>query len=311
MLMEKTIKKILEGIDSVILDKSDQVELIFATWLMGGHVLLEDLPGTGKTVLAKAFAKICKTSFGRVQFTPDLLPGDILGTTIYDAETKKFYFRKGPIFSNFFLADEINRATPRTQSALLEAMGEGQITIENRTTDLPKNFMVIATQNPLESHGTFPLPEAQLDRFTVKISLGGLDLDGERRMLKSQEKCHPLDNLKPVISEENFLEIQKAVKSIVFSDDIVEYLLKIMQFTRKDHRILYGASSRATLAYKSLAQAIALIKGRDYVIPNDVYSIAVPVLNHRIILTEDSIFEGTTTEDVIKDILKQVKAPRL
>lgn len=309
--MKKTINKVLEGINSVILEKPEQVELIFATWLMGGHVLLEDLPGTGKTVLAKAFAKICKTSFGRVQFTPDLLPGDILGTTIYDAETKKFYFRKGPIFSNFFLADEINRATPRTQSALLEAMGERQITIENRTTDLPKNFMVVATQNPLESHGTFPLPEAQLDRFTVKISLGGLDLNGERKMLESQEECHPLDKLKPVISEDTFFEIQKAVKKVNFSDDIIEYLLNIMQLTRKDPRILFGASSRATLAYKALAQAIALIKGRDYVIPNDVYSIAVSVLNHRIILTEDAIFEGVTTEDVIKDILKHVKAPRL
>lgn len=309
--MGNNIQNLLKNIQSVILDKDDKIKQIFATWIMGGHVLLEDVPGTGKTVLSKCFAKSCDVKLGRVQFTPDLLPNDILGTTILDQESRKFSFRKGPIFSTFFLADEINRATPRTQSALLEAMAERQITIENMTTKLPETFFVMATQNPLESHGTFPLPEAQLDRFTIRISLGMMSPSSELNMVKSQLHHHPLSELKQVITENELIEIKEHVKNVKIDDEIIIYIIKLINLTRNHELVEHGASPRASIALSKLSQAYALLSGRDHVIPTDVYDLADAVLNHRIILTEDALFEGIQTRELIQNLLKQVPAPKI
>lgn len=305
------IKSLLQEVNKVILDKEEEIEMIFAAWLMGGHVLLEDLPGTGKTVLAKSFAKACQLDFGRVQFTPDLLPNDIIGTTIYDQETRKFYFRKGPLFSDFFLADEINRATPRTQAALLESMAEKQITIENKTTELSPTFFVLATQNPLEQHGTFPLPEAQLDRFTIKLSLGFLNQEREKEMIKAQLGSTPLSSLKPVLTQEELVQLHQLVSKVSVEESVLDYIIQIANATRNHPKLKHGISPRASLAYTKLAQSYALVKGRSHVIPADVFHLAVPVMSHRIILTEDALFDGGKTSDVIQDILKRVKAPKV
>ncbi|MBT4790242.1 MAG: MoxR family ATPase [Halobacteriovoraceae bacterium] len=278
---------------------------------MGGHILLEDVPGTGKTVLAKTFAKVCNTGFGRVQFTPDLLPNDIIGTTIYDQESKKFFFRKGPLFTNFFLADEINRATPRTQAALLEAMAEKQITIENTTSKLADNFFVMATQNPLESHGTFPLPEAQLDRFTIRVSLGFLDKEIEAKMVKKHLIQDPFTQAKQVITEKEFYQIKSIVDKVTIDEKIINYIVEISHQTRNHKFIKHGVSPRATIALTKLAQAFAIINNRNYVIPADIYTLAPYVLNHRLILTEDAIFEEHTSFDIIEEILKSIKPPKL
>lgn len=307
--VSRALEQIVQSISDVIIGKQEQIEMILAVWLMDGHVLLEDLPGTGKTVLAKCFSKVCQVDFGRVQFTPDLLPSDILGTTIYDQETKKFFFRKGPIFSDFFLADEINRATPRTQAALLEAMAERQITVENRTGKLSETFFVLATQNPLETHGTFPLPEAQLDRFTVKMSLGFLKHEEESEMIKAQLKAHPLEKLKPVISEKDLIKIKHLVQDVKIKDNVLDYLIQLANKTREHPNLKHGVSQRATLALTKLCQAYAMVQGRDYVIPGDVYRLIGPCFAHRLILTEDAIFEAKTAEEIVQSILKTIAAP--
>ena len=305
------IGQVLGEINKVILDKEEEIEMIFATWLMGGHVLLEDLPGTGKTVLAKCFSKVCQVDFGRVQFTPDLLPNDIIGTTIYDQESRKFYFRKGPLFSDFFLADEINRATPRTQAALLESMAEKQITIENKTTELSPTFFVMATQNPLEQHGTFPLPEAQLDRFTIKLSLGFLKPDLEKKMIQDQLKRTPLNDLVPVLDMNELIQLHKMTSLVKVDESILEYVVQIANATRNHPKLKHGISPRASLAYTKLAQAYALVKGRDHIIPADIYHLAIPIMKHRVILTEDALFDGESKDEIIQDILKRVKAPKI
>ena len=309
-LQKKQIDQVLDQVNSVILGKEEQVQMIFATWLSGGHVLLEDLPGTGKTVLSKCFAKVCNLSFGRVQFTPDLLPNDIIGTTIYEQESQKFYFRKGAIFSDFFLADEINRATPRTQAALLEAMGERQVTVENRTTKLSDSFFVMATQNPIEQHGTFPLPEAQLDRFTIKISLGGLSKDLEMKMIKNQLKQHPIDKLKAIINEDDLLGLKESVLNVKIDDALVEYILTIAKATREHPLLKHGLSARGSLIFSKLAKAYAFVKGRDFVVASDIYEISLPVMNHRVILTEDALFEGRDMTSILSEILKSIRAPK-
>ncbi len=309
--MRKKLELALEQINQVILDKEEEVKIIFSTWLMGGHVLLEDIPGTGKTVLAKAFAKVSGSKYGRVQFTPDLLPNDIIGITIYDQESKKFYFRKGPLFSTFFLADEINRATPRTQSALLEAMAENQITIENKTSKLSSNFFVMATQNPIESHGTFPLPEAQLDRFTVRLTLGFLKPNQEKEMIKMQLKSHPLKSMTCILNQDELTAIKEQVQLVKIDDEIINYIIEIAQKTRKHPNLSHGASPRSTIAFTKLTQAYAYISGRDYVLPADVYNLAIPLLNHRVLLSEDAQFDALTTTEVITEIIKSIKPPKI
>ncbi len=305
------IHTLLDQINDIVLEKKDKVKVIFATWLMGGHVLLEDIPGTGKTILAKCFASSCDLKLGRVQFTPDLLPSDILGNTIYESESKKFLFRKGAIFSHFFLADEINRATPRTQSALLEAMAEKQITVENKTTKLPEVFFVMATQNPIESHGTFPLPEAQLDRFTIRTNLGFLSLSGEAKMIQNHLQNQKVEQLKPILNEEELMAIKNEISKVSIDNSLIEYIVKIITATRSHSTIQHGASARASLALTQLSQAYAYLSGRGYVIPSDIYDLVIPVLNHRVILTEEAEFEDLNVEDVLKEILKKTPAPKI
>lgn len=307
---QNKIEELVSALGTVIIDKKEQIEMIFSVWLMGGHVLLEDLPGTGKTVLAKSFAKATGIDFGRVQFTPDLLPNDILGTTIYDQENKRFIFRKGAIFSTFFLGDELNRATPRTQSALLEAMAERQVTVENKTAPLHELFLVMATQNPIESHGTFPLPEAQLDRFTIKISLGFIDGKHEEKMIRAQLEEHPLKKLGQVMTPEIMIELKGLTKKVRLDDEVLAYLLSIIDLTRKHPDLKYGVSPRASLDLSKLSQAFALVSGRDYVIPGDIYKLAPYVLSHRLHLKEEALFEGKTCEKIISQILSQVPTLR-
>lgn len=303
------LKPLFDNINKVILGKEKQIQLIIAAWLSDGHVLLEDVPGTGKTLLAKTIAKSLDMNFGRVQFTTDLLPSDIIGTTILDEEKKKLFFRKGPIFSTFFLGDEINRATPRTQSALLECMAERQVTIENTTTMLDKLFFVIATQNPIEQHGTFPLPEAQLDRFSIRISLGYPGREAEIIMAKSRHLTNPFDLIGPVMGTEEILEIKKNIKDITIPDSVYGYTMDIIEATRKHSDCKLGASPRATLILLKMAQALAFMNGDDFVRPSYIYNLCIPVLAHRIGLNPESKYAGKTANDVIKDILQKIKAP--
>lgn len=303
------LKALFDNISKVILGKEKQTQLIIAAWLSDGHVLLEDVPGTGKTLLAKTIAKSVDMNFGRVQFTTDLLPSDIIGTTILDEEKKKLLFRKGPVFSTFFLADEINRATPRTQSALLECMAERQVTVENTTTKLDKLFFVIATQNPIEQHGTFPLPEAQLDRFSIRISLGYPGREAEIMMAKSRSIINPFDQIGPVIGSEEINKIKKIINEIKISDSIYAYTLDIIEATRKHPDCKLGASPRATLVLLKMAQALAYMSGDDFVRPALIYNLCIPVLAHRIALNPESKYAGKNANDVIKDILQKIKAP--
>ena len=303
------LKALFDNISKVILGKEKQTQLIVAAWLSDGHVLLEDVPGTGKTLLAKTIAKSVDMNFGRVQFTTDLLPSDIIGTTILDEEKKKLLFRKGPVFSTFFLGDEINRATPRTQSALLECMAERQVTVENTTTKLDKLFFVIATQNPIEQHGTFPLPEAQLDRFSIRISLGYPGRDAEIMMAKSRNTTNPFDHIGAVIGSEDIIKIKKIINEINISDSIYTYTMDIIEATRKHPDCKLGASPRATLVLLKMAQALAYMSGDDFVRPALIYNLSIPVLAHRIALTPESKYAGKNANDVIKDILQKIKAP--
>ena len=271
------------NISSVVLGKPEIVRLCVVTLLAGEHLLLEDVPGVGKTLLGKALARSLSGQFCRLQFTPDLLPSDIVGGSVFNAKTSEFIYHQGPIFANIVLADEINRTTPRTQSALLEAMSDSQVSVDGQTYPLPRPFMVIATQNPFEFHGTYPLPESQLDRFLMCTKIGYPDREDELQVLSSHQRGEPVDTLQPVLDCGQVIALQDAVRQVTMEDSIQEYLLDIAQATRRHEDLHVGVSTRGTLALFRASQALALAEGRDYVVPDDVKRLAVPVLAHRVI----------------------------
>lgn len=301
--------QIIDNLESVICGKREQLELLFIAILAGGHALLEDVPGVGKTTLAKALALTFQGEFRRIQFTPDVLPTDILGSSIYNPKTGEFDFKAGPIFSHVVLADEINRASPRTQSALLEAMSEGQVTTEGVTTVLPDPFLVIATQNPVEFHGTYPLPEAQLDRFLVRFTMGYPDQENELNMLLGQRAAHPLSKMKSVATFEDLKSMRNKVRLVTLKEDVAQYILALVHATRRESRLKLGASPRGSLALYRACQARALFEGRDFVTPDDVKFLAKPVLAHRLILETKTRYSGDTAESIIDELLDSIQVP--
>ncbi len=298
-----------ENLQSVIYGKSECIDVMIISLLAGGSVLIEDVPGVGKTTLAKALAKSVDAKFRRIQFTPDLLPADILGSSIYNPVSGDFRFDPGPIFCNILLADEINRASPRTQSALLEAMNENQATIEGERRPLPKPFMVIATENPIEFHGTYPLPEAQLDRFLVRLAIGYPTAQVEVDILNSHANSEPLDRIQPVLELEQLRLIQQEVANVHVDDSILTYIVEIIHATRHDNRLELGVSPRGTLMLTQAARARAYFQKRDFVIPDDVLWLVPYVLPHRVLLTSKTHHSGATAEQIIMEIVSHIKVP--
>ena len=297
------------NLGKVILGQPTAIRWLIASFAAGGHVLLEDMPGTGKTTLANALARSVNANFKRVQFTADLLPSDIIGVSTFDPRDQAFHFHQGPVFSNILLADEINRASPRTQSALLEAMAEGQVTAEGVRRVLPEPFFVVATQNPVESAGTYPLPEAQLDRFAIRFGLGYVTRDEEVAMLSAQGMAHPLLALEPVAQLPEIVELRHAVNEVRISDAVRRYIVDIVGATRRRGPIRLGASPRASIALQRLSQALALIDGEQFVTPDHVREIVVPALAHRITLDSHSQFSGVSPSDVVTETLREVALP--
>jgi MoxR-like ATPase len=301
--------KVSENIGKVIVGKKDKIDKIVVAFICSGHVLLEDVPGLGKTKLAKALSKTMNCSFKRIQFTPDLLPSDLTGIYFYNQKMGEFEFRKGPLLSQIVLADEINRATPRTQSALLECMEERQITVEGETIKLQRPFFVIATQNPVEQFGTFPLPEAQLDRFFMRLSMGYPEFAEERDILDRYMESDPLEELQSVIAMEDIEYVQSNYTKVHVSEEIKNYILEIVSATRKHKNIELGCSPRASLNLMKGSQALAAVRGRDYVIPEDVKELAVPILSHRLILRNDVSGLMNKPEDIIMELLNTINSP--
>jgi MoxR-like ATPase len=303
-------EKIRNNISKVIVGKEDVIDLVLVAIFCAGHVLLEDVPGVGKTVLAKCLAKSIDCNFKRIQFTPDLLPSDLTGINYYNQKQGEFVFRSGPVFANIVLADEINRATPRTQSSLLECMEEGQVTIDGETKRLSKPFLVIATQNPVETQGTFPLPEAQLDRFYLKLKLGYPSIEEGRQILDRFQKGSPMQSVEIVAKAEEIVDAQQSLLAVRVNELLKDYIVGIVEETRRNDKISLGVSPRGSLALMKASQALAVIKGRDFVIPDDVKYMAIPVLSHRIILKGHSVsFGSKSVETVLSEILNKVPAP--
>ena len=308
--VSKQSKQIISEVERAIVGKRDLLEMVMAAALAGGHVLLEDYPGLGKTLIARSFATVLGLDFKRIQFTPDLLPGDITGGYVYNRTGNEFELRKGPVFANIILADEINRASPKTQSALLEAMQEGQVTLEGESMRLPEPFLVLATQNPIEYEGTFPLPEAQLDRFMMKLTVGYPDVEDEQEILhRRHERRQDEVTLSKVTDAQQLLDMRAAVESVHVDTDLEGYIASVVHATRTDRRVAVGSSPRGSLAFLKMARAHAALDGREYIIPDDVKRFAEPVLSHRIILQPEYWMSHQVTGEVIRDVLGKVPVP--
>ena len=301
--------QIVENISRVIVGRQRAIELLLVTLMAEGHVLLEDVPGVAKTLLAKSLAKSIGGTFNRVQFTPDLMPTDITGFNVYDQRSACFSFRPGPVITHILLADEINRTIPRTQSSLLECMEERQVTIDGKTHPLPSPFFVMATQNPIELEGTFPLPEAQLDRFLLKTRLGYPDKGEEIQILERFQQTDPLQELMPVATPEEVSRLQQDRRHIIVSDPVREYIADIVRATRDHHAIQFGASPRGSLGLMRAGQALAALRGREYVLPDDIKSLAAPVLAHRLILKEEDRLRGGNAEHILESIIERMPVP--
>lgn len=304
-------KRIIGNVENVIVGKRKQLILSLVSWLSGGHILLEDVPGVAKTMLARALARSVGCDFKRIQCTPDLLPTDITGASVFNPKDVQFEFRPGPIFTQIMLADEINRATPRSQAALLEAMAEARVSVDGVTHTLEQPFLVIATQNPVDHEGTFPLPEAQLDRFFMKFSLGYPTVEEELRMLKLLQRSHPLEALKPVATAKELVAAQDQVREITVDKKVQEYLLQIVHDSRNHESLALGGSPRASIALYRGGQAMAAILGRDYVIPEDIKKVVGSVMGHRLILKPESRLRKITTDNVLDEIVSQIAVPAI
>jgi len=307
--VQSIAQAIVANVEKVIIGKRDAVELAVVGLLCQGHLLIEDVPGVGKTMLARSIAKSIGCAFRRIQFTPDMLPSDVTGVSIFNQQSREFEFREGPVFAQIVLADEINRATPKTQAALLEAMGERQVTVDGVTRTLSRPFLVLATQNPIEYEGTFPLPEAQLDRFMLRIRLGYPSVGNEIAMLDSQQFKHPIDDLEQAVDTQSLIEAQEAIKSVHVDDKIKSYIVELMTQTRKHPEVFLGASPRGSLVMYRTAQARAAMVSRDFVTPDDVKALAPACLAHRMIVSPSARIKDVTAESVLSEILSSVPVP--
>ena len=306
------IQQLQKAIEAVVKGKPEAIKLALVCLLAEGHLLIEDVPGVGKTTLAHSLARVFDCSFRRIQFTSDLLPSDILGVSVYSQTAQDFEFRRGPIFANIVLADEINRTTPKTQSALLEAMSEGKVSVDSHTHSLPRPFMVVATQNPVEHHGTYPLPESQLDRFLLRIKMGYPENEAEKDILRRQNRLPDVELIKPILRAEDILEAQSLVSGIRFDESLLDYIMAIVEATRRSEFLLIGVSPRGSLALRRAAQALAYFEGRDYCIPDDVKRLVLPVLAHRVIVSSkysSPYRRSEEAEAILAEILQGIEIP--